>query len=61
MLEDNFEIDEVKVDVIVLQIKVVKHIFKSSLKSKIDFIVREAEHIINRYDVSNGKDKHVMG
>jgi hypothetical protein len=39
----------------------VKQISKPYFKSKIDFIVREAEHIIDRYDVSNGKAKHVMG
>jgi hypothetical protein len=61
VLEEDFGIDKVKVDVLILQIKIVKRIFKSYLNSKIGFIVREVEHIVNRYDVSNGKAEHVIG
>ena len=61
MLEEDFGIDKDKVDVLILQIKIVKRIFKSYLNSKIGFIVREVEHIVNRYDVSNGKAEHVTG
>jgi hypothetical protein len=61
VLEEDFGIDKDKVDVLILQIKIVKRIFKSYLNSKIGFIVREVEHIVNRYDVSNGKAEHVTG
>jgi len=61
VLEEDFGIDKVKVDVLILQIKIVKRIFKSSLNSKIGFIVREVEHVVNKYDVSNGKAEHVTG
>lgn len=61
MLEEDFRIDKDKVDVLILQIKIVKRIFKSSLNSKIGFIVREVEHVVNIYDVSNRKAEHVTG
>jgi hypothetical protein len=36
-----------------------KQIFKSSSNSNIDFIVREANHIVDKYDVFKGKIEHI--
>ena len=49
----------VKVDIIVFYIKIMKQIFKFSPNSKIGFIVREAEYVVDRYNIFNEKTKHV--
>lgn len=46
MLEKNFRIDRLKVDVLILQIKVVKWISKSSNNYMIGFIIKELEHVV---------------
>jgi hypothetical protein len=46
MLEENFRIDRLKVDVLILQIKVVKWISKSSNNYMIGFIIKELEHVV---------------
>jgi len=61
VLGENLRIYRIKVDAISFQIKVVIQIFKSYLNTKSDFIVREIEHIVDKYDISNGKTKYVKG
>jgi hypothetical protein len=39
----------------------VKQIFKPPPKIKIEYVVREADHVVNRYDISNEKAGHVKG
>lgn len=46
MLEENFRIDRLKVDVLILQIKVVKWISKSSNNYMIGFIIKELEYVV---------------
>jgi hypothetical protein len=46
MLEKNFRIDRLKVDVLILQIKVVKWISKSSNNYMIGFIIKELEYVV---------------
>ena len=38
-----------------------KQIFKPSSKIKIEYVVREADRVVNRYDISNEKAGHVKG
>jgi hypothetical protein len=53
------ELIGIKVDIIVFYIKIMKQIFKFSPNSKIGFIVREAEYVVDRYNIFNEKTKHV--
>lgn len=61
VLGENLRIYRIKVDAISFQIKVVNQIFKSYLNTKSDFIVREIGHVVDKYDISNGKTKYVKG
>jgi len=61
VLRENLWIYRIKVDAIAFQIKVVKQIFKSYLNTKSDFIVKEIKHVVDKYDIFNGKTKYVKG
>jgi len=37
----------------------VKQIFKFSPNSKIDFIVREAKYVVDKYDIFNNKAEYI--
>ena len=55
------ELIKVRVDVIVFKIRVVNQISKSPPNSKIGFIVKKTKHIVDKYDVSNGKVRYING
>ena len=61
VFEENFEINEAMVDALVLQIKIMRWIFKSFLFPNIGFIAREIEYIVDKYDDSNGNVEHMNG
>lgn len=50
-----------KVNVHILQIKVVNQIYKSSTKSKLISLLGKLKYVFNKYDVFNGKDEYVRG
>lgn len=56
---ENFEINGIKIDVYIFHIKIMKQIFESSHNSKIGFIVKKVEHLINIYNIYNGKVDHI--